>query len=142
MNYPRYKDKSVRQLLKIATKHFNEYVRLRDAPDGTGNCISCGRFLTVPSANAHAGHFYPGGNYPALKFDEDNCSLQCRSCNYYKSGNLHEYRKNLIEKIGAANVTQLDKTAELSKAIRFKWNRFHLIEIIEEYKTKKKLLKQ
>ena len=135
------RDKTVPQLLKIATRHFNEYIRLRDSEDGLGACISCGRRLKVPSVNSQAGHFYPAGNVGPLRFNEDNVHLQCKSCNYFKSGDLLNYRRNLLEKIGEKRVDKLDMTAAIAKRSSYKWNRFHLIEIIETYKLKKKELK-
>lgn len=144
----KYKSKTVPALIKIATRHFNEYIRLRDSrpvgadPDERwGKCISCGNHLTVPSVNAQAGHFYSGGHYPILRFNDKNVNLQCKSCNYFKSGNLIEYRKNLSTKIGEDNVSELDQLSELSKRSVFKWDRFSLIEIIEKYKQLKNTVK-
>ena len=37
-----------------------------------------------------------------------NCHSQCVKCNRYLSGNVVEYRKGLIEKIGADRVLQLE----------------------------------
>lgn len=136
----KYDNKSVPQLKTIATLYFNKFIRLRDSEDGYGRCISSGQTLIVPSENAQAGHYYSGGNYPQLKFNEDNVHLQGKSDNYFKSGNLLEYRKNLIKKIGIERVEELDRIAEQSKRQIFKWNRFYLIEIIETYKTKLKNL--
>lgn len=136
----KYKSKSLPKLLETATKYFNKYIRLRDSKDGIGKCISSGKFLKVPSMNAQAGHYYSAGHYPLLRFNEDNVHLQGKSDNYFKSGNLLEYRKNLIKKIGIERVEKLDQIAEESKSIRFKWNRFEVIEIIETYKLKLKNL--
>jgi len=119
-------------LLNTATTHFNRFIRQRDAPDGYGHCISSGQRLRVPSDSAQAGHFYSGGKYPQLKFNEDNVHLQGKSDNYFNGGNLLEYRKNLIEKIGIERVEKLDELAANKK--RFKWDRIFLIEIIEKYK--------
>jgi len=132
----RYLKKTIPTLIKIATRHFNEYIRLRDTKDGIGKCISCGRFLQVPSVNSQAGHYYPAGNYAKLRFNEDNVHLQCKSCNYFKSGNLIEYRKNLEKKIGPERLSEIDEIARYKGA--HKWDRFYLIEIIETYKKKKK----
>ena len=55
-------------------------------------------------------------------------------CNYYESGNLINYRKNLIHKIGLQEVEKLDRVAEQSKQNPFKWDALYLIEIIEKYK--------
>ncbi len=136
----KYENKSVPQLKTIATQYFNKFIRLRDSEDGYGRCISSGQTLIVPSENAQAGHFYSSGAYPQLKFNEDNVHLQGKSDNYFKSGNLLEYRKNLIKKIGIERVEELDRIAEESKRQKFKWNRFYLIEIIETYKAKLKSL--
>jgi hypothetical protein len=132
----KYSDKSIAHLIGTATTHFNRFIRQRDAPDGYGRCISSGQHLVVPSENAQAGHFYSGGHYPELKFNEDNVHLQGKSDNYYKSGNLLEYRNNLISKIGIDRVERLDDIAAQSKRQKYKWDRFFLIEIIEKYKAK------
>lgn len=133
----RYKGKSIANLLKIATTHFNLFIRLRDTDDnGFGRCISSGQPLRVPSKNAHAGHFYSGGKYPELKFNEHNVNLQGKSDNYFNGGNENEYRRNLIRKIGIESVAELDRISSMSKRNRYKWDRFYLIEIIETYKLK------
>ncbi len=130
----KYREKSVSKLLGRATYYFNKFIRERDAPFGYGVCISSGQRLTVPSENAQAGHFYSGGKYPQLKFNEDNVHLQGKSDNYFNGGNLLEYRKNLIKKIGIERVEKLDLIAAQSKQQKFKWDRIFLIEIIEKYK--------
>ena len=130
----KYSKKSIPQLVSTATKYFNKFIRNRDSEDGRGQCISSRQHLTIPSSNAQAGHFYSGGKYPSLKFNEDNVHLQGKSDNYFNGGNLLEYRKNLIVKIGLARVEKLDYIAGQSKKQSFKWDRFYLIEIIEKYK--------
>lgn len=142
----KYSKYSVSQLLDKATKVFNEFIRLRDSkPIGDGKrwgyCISSGRRLIVPHKNSHAGHFYSGGKFPLLRFDEDNVHLQGKSDNYFNSGNENDYRRNLIKKIGRDRVERLDKIAAWDKRTSTKWDRFHLIEIIEKYKIKVKQIK-
>lgn len=130
----KYSNKSISQLKSLATKHFNLFIRERDTDGyGLGRCISSGKPLRIPSKNAHAGHFYSGGKYPLLKFNEDNVNLQGKSDNYFNGGNLLEYRKNLINKIGIDRVELLDRLASMSKQTTFKLDRFFLIEIIEKY---------
>jgi len=131
----KYKNKTIAKLLKIAERHFNKFIRERDTDDnGFGRCISSGSPLKVPSSNAQAGHYYSGGKYPLLKFNEDNVHLQGKSDNYFNGANLLEYRKNLIKKIGIERVEKLDFIADQQKRTIFKWDRFFLIEIIEKYK--------
>ena len=131
----KYKKKTIKQLLAIATLHFNRFIRGRDSVDGFGRCISSGQSLNVPSMNAQAGHYYPAGKYPRLRFNENNVHLQGKSDNYFASGNLINYRKNLIKKIGEDKVKELDLIAEMDKKTPFKWDRIFLIETIEKYKN-------
>lgn len=135
----KYKGRSNTWLLKKATEHFNKFIRHRDTDaNGFGRCISSGQPLTVPSSNAHAGHFYSAGKFPELRFNEDNVNLQGKSDNYFNGGNLLQYRKNLINKIGIKRVEKLDRISSMSKRQSYKWCRFHLIEVIETYKNKYK----
>jgi hypothetical protein len=81
---------------------FNKYIRNRDKKDP---CISCNRHH---DGQYHAGHYKTVGGHPALRFCEDNCHKQCSVCNNYKSGNLSEYRANLLIKIGLERVEWLE----------------------------------
>ena len=126
----RYKTKSIPQLIKIATVHFNKYIRQRD--EGKG-CVSCGAYNF-----SDAGHFYSAGHYPNLRFNEDNVHGQCKRCNLFLSGNLNEYRKRIPERIGDDGLAKLDDFADIYKRTSFKQDRFTLINIIETYKKKNK----
>lgn len=81
---------------------FNAWVRVRDAGKP---CISCGR---QHQGQWHAGHYRTVGAHPELRFEPDNCHAQCAPCNNHLSGNIIEYRKGLLEKIGAARVEWLE----------------------------------
>lgn len=117
--------------LKRAEKACNTYIRKRD--EGRG-CISCGRH------NAevwNAGHFIAVGANRTLRFHEDNIHLQCaRPCNKDKGGNIHEYRKGLLLKIGSERLAWLDGWHEPVKMTQAKAQ-----EIEVHYKQKLKQLK-
>lgn len=81
---------------------FNEFIRLRDK--GLP-CISCGNNNEV---KWNAGHYRSVGGNPELRFNELNVYKQCEYCNTYLHGNLIEYRKGLIKKIGAEQVEILE----------------------------------
>lgn len=81
---------------------FNSYIRKRDE---ALPCISCGRYH---EGQYHAGHYKTRGAHPELAFHPFNCHKQCSTCNNYLSGNLVNYRKNLIKKIGLKNVEWLE----------------------------------
>lgn len=111
-----------------ATKVFNAYIRERDKGKP---CVSCGSYNT-----AHASHFYSGGHYSGLKFNEDNVHSACVRCNTFLHGNLNEYRIRLIKRIGLERVEKLDLLAAQYKRQGYKWNRFYLQEVIDTYKQK------
>jgi predicted nucleic acid-binding protein len=90
-----------RKLTTTLQTIFNKYIRLRDANDP---CISCGAVNTM----FHAGHYVSVGANVLLRFNEDNVHKQCAKCNTFMHGNLIEYRKNLIKKIGVERVEYLE----------------------------------
>ena len=94
--------KSKSEWLKEAQTVFNQFIRLRDKDLP---CISCQRFHT---GQYHAGHYLTTGAHPELRFDEVNVHKQCSACNNYLSGNIVEYRINLINKIGIDAVNYLE----------------------------------
>ena len=80
----------------------NHLVRVRDAHLP---CISCGR---MHEGQWHAGHYRSTGAAPNLRFDLRNIHKQCAPCNTHLSGNLIEYRKGLIERMGHEVVEALE----------------------------------
>ncbi|SDZ81721.1 Bacteriophage Lambda NinG protein [Arachidicoccus rhizosphaerae] len=125
----RYKNKSVAQLLPIAQDWFNKMIRLRDK---NKPCISCGSWNT-----SDASHFYSRGNYPGMRFVEDNVHLSCAKCNRFLHGNLLEYRRLLIRKIGIERVEKLEWMSISNRSK--KWTRWELIVIILECQSKCKI---
>lgn len=88
--------------LKKAQAAFNAFIRSRD--EGLP-CISCGRHH---QGQYHAGHYKSVGAHPELRFEELNCHRQCAPCNNHLSGNIIEYRKGLLEKIGQKKLDWLE----------------------------------
>jgi hypothetical protein len=95
------KIKTKAQWLREAQQSFNRYIRARDEGQA---CISCQQ----PPKKKNAGHWLSAGAHPELRFNEDNCHLQCEHCNSYLSGNQIRYRAHLIEKIGQERVDWLE----------------------------------
>ena len=100
-------DRSLRT--KAAQKAFNAYIRHRDS---NCSCISCNR---SSGAKVNAGHYKSVGSTPELRFEELNVHLQCEHCNNFKSGNIENYRINLINKIGLDKVEWLEGPHEPKK---------------------------
>ena len=117
------------QWLRETQTVFNAYCRLRDKNEP---CISCGRYH---QGQYHAGHYRTVGSHPELRFNELNVHKQCSVCNNHKSGNIVEYRINLIKKIGVDNVEWLEGNHEPKK-----YSINELKEIKSTYKLKLKEL--
>lgn len=92
---------------KKADEDCNRYIRLRDGK----LCISCG----ITTGQFHAGHYRPKSHYPEFRYDEDNIHAQCAQCNEKKSGNLIEYRKGLVLKIGQDRVDRLESASPIPR---------------------------
>lgn len=118
------------QLVAMAQKAFNAFIRARDLGKG---CISCGKLLTSEPNTYDAGHYRSVGSAVHLRFNENNCHGQCKHCNNYLAGNHVMYRKGLIERIGLANVEQLEADQTLRK-----YTKEGLIEIAKHYREKAK----
>ena len=114
--------KSIPQLLAIAQKKFNKFIRSRDEND---LCISCGQH----HEDYDAGHYVPQGSSSFLRFEEDNCHKEGKSCNAFDKFHLIGYRKNLINKIGLERVEWLEENRRTIK----KWTRTELEFIINKY---------
>lgn len=122
----KYAKWSMPKLRSRAGEVFRKYIRERDKGKP---CISCGSY------NTHdAGHYYSAGHYPELELNEDNVHLQCVKCNRFLHGNLVEYRKGLLKRIGFVKVEQLDYIVAFCKQHPYKHDRFNLIETIIRYK--------
>ena len=119
--------KTLRELADDAQVYFNKFIRLRDKGQP---CISCQRHDLL---KVNAGHFRTRGAAPHLRFNENNCHLQCEHCNSYLSGNIINYRPNLIKKIGLEAVEALENDNSTHKCTREE-----LIEIKKKYKNKLK----
>lgn len=89
--------------LKATEKLVNRCVVLRDWLDG---CISC----HMPSHYDGiwtASHFKSVGSNSALRFNLWNIHKGCEQCNLFKSGNIAEYERRLLLKVGPERVEWL-----------------------------------
>ena len=120
---------TIQELIKATQIIFNKYIRLRDKGQV---CISCQK----QALKENAGHFFNANNHWNVRFNENNVHLQCEHCNTYLSGNLLEYRTNLINKIGNSEFLILEAEARKTR----KFTKDELKEIITEYKQKVKQL--
>lgn len=114
------------KLLAKCQQVFNAYIRARDRDKG---CISCGSYKVE-----HASHYFSMGHYSALRFTEDNVQGSCVRCNKWLHGNLLEYRKGLLKRIGEKRLNMLELSSDLRRAK--KWDRIELEALIQHYKQR------
>ena len=93
---------------------FNAYVRYRDKDLP---CISCDAIGEHDGLGGYwdAGHYRSRGAAKHLSFNLWNCAKQCSRCNRYLSGNVVEYRKRLIMRIGSERVDKLENNNDTVK---------------------------
>lgn len=135
--------KPLRELVKAAQTAFNQWVRARDWDKP---CISCGTTNPPmkPGGAWDAGHWKGRGSHPELRFDEDNCHKQCKSCNAGSGKFSHKartvsqnYERNLIERIGLERVERLKGPHPLPELTRE-----YAMEVKAKYVQKLKELKK
>lgn len=118
---------TVPDLIAKAQKRFNKFIRERDKNLG---CISCDNGKVE-----NAGHYFSAGQFPPLRFNEDNTNGQCVKCNKWNHGALIQYGMGLQKKIGIDRVSKLNEIASDYKRIGFKWDKFALLDIIKKYEA-------
>jgi len=101
----RVKTKS--DIVKEAQSAFNSCIRARDRGK---SCISCGKILLDGALGGgyDCGHYRSIGSAPHLRFYYWNAHGQCKKCNRYLSGNVVEYRKGLVQRIGIEKLKCLE----------------------------------
>jgi len=89
-----------------AQRAFNEYIRVRDRGKP---CVSCGAYIgsSGHGSDCDAGHYRSRGSAP-LEFHTHNVHAQCKKCNRHLGGNIVEYRKGLVRRIGVEKVEAIE----------------------------------
>lgn len=123
-----FKENDKSTLLKLTQTVVNKYIRLRDL---NKPCISCEH---IGERQIHAGHYRPMGNNQQLRFYTLNIFAQCSICNNYLSGNLANYRINLIKKLGLEKVELIEANQE-----RGNYTVEYLQRLIKVFRKKTKL---
>ncbi|MEX5547860.1 recombination protein NinG [Pseudomonas pergaminensis] len=125
------KIKTRAQHMKEAQAAFNAWIRERDI--GLP-CVSCGRHH---NGQWHAGHYRTVGGNPELRFEPLNVWRQCAPCNNHKSGDIVNYRLELVRRIGADKVDWLEGPHEPQR-----YTIEQLQAIKAEYRAKTRELKK
>jgi hypothetical protein len=123
---------SLKKKLRVV---LHKYIRLRDAyyEDGAWwvRCVTCGE--RIPFKDSTAGHFFPAGTYPAVRFSEWNINGQCIRCNKYQHGALIQYTIEMIRRYG---IKGLDGYYQVATCRKQDLTCAELQDLIELYKLK------
>lgn len=123
---------SLKRKLRVV---LHKYIRMRDAyyEDGAWwvKCVTCGERL--PFKASTAGHFFPAGTYPAVRFAEWNINGQCIRCNKYQHGALIQYTIEMISRYG---IKGLDHYYQIATGRGQNLTSAELHDLIETYKEK------
>lgn len=123
-------------LIKNLERTFNKYIRLRDTAiplEGevaTAECISCGKAVIYGTSDCQAGHYVPKTT-SATRFSEENVNVQCNRCNRWLRGNIHNYRKGMIDKYGA----DVEEEIWNQRGKSLKYTKIQLEELIHYYRN-------
>lgn len=120
--------KSIGDLTREAQTAVNAYIRARDS---NKPCISCQvEVIQKRGGTMDAGHYRSRGSAGHLRFNVLNIHSQCVTCNRWQSGNVVDYRINLIKRIGVESVEKLESdngtrrfTREYLKRIKVVFNK-------------------
>lgn len=123
------------QLVALAQKAFNGYIRARDAGKP---CVSCDSPLpdTAVGGAFDCGHYRSVGSAVHMRFVEDNAHGQCKHCNRHLAGNHVAYRAGLLNRIGLHRVEQI----ECDQTLR-KYTKEGLQEIARHYREQERKLR-
>jgi len=114
---------------------FKLYIRMRDLPNGYGNCCSCNRQILFSESDG--GHFINCGAMP-VRWDEMNVHAQCRPCNRFKEGNGPGYTLFMIDRYGRDRVQLLIQKSEVTTKY---WD-FEVEMMIKDYRARVKDMKK
>lgn len=127
------------RLIERLDRVFSEYIRIRDSFKTQSGfyfkCISCGAIK--PYSEADCGHYVNRGHM-GTRYNEENCNAQCRFCNRFDEGNIYNYRRGLVDKIGENRVLIL----ESMKHDACKLSEFEMEAMITHYRERLKRLKE
>ncbi len=108
------RDRERKEAIKTLSDHkadtqrlFNNFIRIRDAYKP---CVSCGQ--SAYKGQRHASHYRTRAAAPQLSFNFLAVHASCAQCNNHKSGNIGEYRIELIRRIGEQRVLEIEHNNE------------------------------
>ena len=85
---------------------WSKYIRTRD----NWTCQRCHKKYEPPTTALHCSHFWSRGNW-SVRFDEENCQVQCPACNVFRYGEQYKFGLALDGKYGEGTAQELEYLA-------------------------------
>lgn len=120
--------------LDTLQKLVNQYVTKVLYPNEL--CYTCDR--AKPDSVFNAGHCFPRGRRPEIRFNLDNIRKQCVTCNLYESGRHKQFTEKLEKELGPERFEMLSDVSK-SKPLKEKFP--HWQDIEKEILRYRKLLR-
>ena len=116
-----------KSLIDKLDKEFSIFIRNRYAKNGRAECITCGTVKEVKQLQC--GHFMSRKHY-STRWDEDNCQVQCYTCNVMRYGEQYKFGLYLNSNYESDKAEQL----LIQSKQTLKLSDFELEDMIEKYK--------
>lgn len=122
-----------KEILKLDAE-FSKYIRASHADfAGFVTCFTCSNRLQWKQMQC--GHFQKRGDL-LTRFDEDNCRVQCPTCNMDLGGNLEVFEEELRDEIGDERVdTVIQRSKEYAG-----YSEVYISSLLKYYRGKNKEL--
>jgi len=124
---------SRKSLVKKLDTVFSLYIRLRYAKNEIAECYTCGK--KDHYKKLQCGHFMSRKHY-ATRWDEENCQVQCYSCNVMRYGEQYKFGLRLAKEKGQAFPEDLLQKTRAT----VKLTNDDLLDMIAHFKNKTDLL--
>jgi len=123
------KEKTLTKLKKDLDAIFSRFIRLRNAENEQCQCVTCGKVDHFKKMQN--GHFM-SRRHASTRWDEENCQVQCYSCNVMQQGKQYEYSIWLDNNYGEGKADEL----LIKSGFITKFDRIDYEEMIIKYKEK------
>ena len=122
-----------KKLIEKLDKIFSIYIRRRNAVNDVAECFTCGK--QDHWKKLQNGHFQSRKHY-STRWQEQNCQVQCASCNVFRYGEQYKFALNLDNTYYSGLAEELH--IEANKTVKL--DNTDLEMLIEKYELLIKLL--
>jgi len=124
-------------ILSEAQTAFNAYIRYRDKDLP---CINTGHPVAYDGNESDAAHYVSRAANNAMRFDMRNVNKSTKSSNKKQEKYIHDYRENLINKLGIERFEQFETDCKYYRTHQRNFSKQYLERIKRIFRKKKRVL--